>query len=354
MIPSEEHIDEYTEACMNTSSSKEKKAVIIYNPRSGLERSPHLAERLKKRLKTNFDKIFVRPTTGPGAAARFAAEACRDRVHSIFVIGGDGTVNETIEGIIYSAHEHRPILGTIPGGTLNALARNLFMPVNPWRAVDALDLNQVTQIDIGCCNHRVFGFMFSIGPVSEAIHSVSSADKRRFAMLAYIVNIVRSATLNVNHPLRVIIDGKTMEGEFSHIVVMLVDRIGKFNFSAHPIRQDDGLMHVFLMKEATIWEKLTVVSDLIAGKLHASDKVQYHPARKVHIESIAGEVQTDVDGERGDFLPVDLTVRPCAIKVYSLEEEDLTAGNSATEDGTAGNLTREDSAMQTTEDGRAE
>ena len=186
-----------------------KTAVIIFNPKAGDEQGSTIGSLLEERLNDAFDRVVLMETTGSGDAAEFAYEACQTSTHSIFVIGGDGTVNEVIEGMTRSGLSGpKPILGVLPGGTFNAVARNLSIPLNPRRAIKLMDLNRVTKIDIGRCNKKAFGFIFSIGDVPESVHSVTNEDKTKFAMLAYFVNIAKHASKNSIYNLQLDVDGK--------------------------------------------------------------------------------------------------------------------------------------------------
>jgi len=298
-------------------------AVIIYNPKSGDEQGTAIARLLEERLEESFAQVKVLETQAAGDASDFAQQACEESVHSIFVIGGDGTVNEVIEGMTRPGSSGpRPILGILPGGTFNAVARNLAIPMNPRRAVKMLDLNQVAKIDIGRCNEKAFGFIFSIGDVPESVHEVSNEDKTRFAMIAYFVNIAKHASKNTIYPLKVTIDGKIIEGEYSHLVVLLGGHVGEFEFTDKAIRYNDGYLHLFLLKEANFWNKLSVVSDLLGKRVESNESVQYVRGENIRIESSLPHVATDIDGDLGDDLPVEIKVLPQALTVYSLDGEE--------------------------------
>ncbi|MBE8866163.1 acylglycerol kinase family protein, partial [Enterococcus faecium] len=94
-----------------------KKALLVVNPSSGGEQAQEYEKLAHQKLTTMFDEVVVLHTKKSGDAKNFTREAAVDRYHSVFVMGGDGTVNEGINGIAEQAH--RPNFGFIPLGTVN-------------------------------------------------------------------------------------------------------------------------------------------------------------------------------------------------------------------------------------------
>ena len=100
-----------------------KKATIIFNPVAGKGKTRELTKYLENKLLQEFDSVEIQATEKPRDAILFATEACINGVHSIFALGGDGTVNEVVQGIMDASCEKKPILGAIPGGTFNGVSR---------------------------------------------------------------------------------------------------------------------------------------------------------------------------------------------------------------------------------------
>ena len=94
-----------------------KKCMIIENPNSGDGNNDEFIEILKKKLEDEFDQVIDKKTEKENDGENFARKACDDKFDSIFVVGGDGTFNEVINGV--SKMEYRPKIGLLPGGTNN-------------------------------------------------------------------------------------------------------------------------------------------------------------------------------------------------------------------------------------------
>ena len=125
------------------------RCLVIINPVSGGGAARRYALDLQWKLSTLFDTIEVKFTTGADDATRFAKTACEDGFDAVFCMGGDGTVNETVNGIAQGGF--KATFGFIPVGTVNDMSRALGIPQRPLEAIRRLDINQVRSIDIGRC-----------------------------------------------------------------------------------------------------------------------------------------------------------------------------------------------------------
>lgn len=120
------------------------RCLVIINPVSGGGAARRYALDLQWKLSTLFDTIEVKFTTGADDATRFAKAACEDGFDAVFCMGGDGTVNETVNGIAQGGF--KATFGFIPVGTVNDMSRALGIPQRPLEAIRRLDINQVRCI----------------------------------------------------------------------------------------------------------------------------------------------------------------------------------------------------------------
>ncbi|MFC2718834.1 MAG: diacylglycerol kinase family protein, partial [Veillonella parvula] len=130
------------------------RCLIIINPVSGGGAARRYALDLQWKLSTLFETIEVKFTRGEGDATRFAKNACERGFDAVFCMGGDGTVNETVNGIAQGGFSCT--FGFIPVGTVNDMSRALGIPQNPTQAIRRIDINETRTIDIGRCNDRYF------------------------------------------------------------------------------------------------------------------------------------------------------------------------------------------------------
>lgn len=292
-----------------------KKIMLIINPTSGGEKALDYKEKLENKAREYFDDVKTKITQKAKDATNFAEEAARERYESILVFGGDGTVNEVISGI--AERDYIPKLGIIPGGTGNLITKLLEINQDIDGAIEELDFNLTDKIDIGKANGHYFGYIFSIGSLPEAIHNVEIEDKTKFGILAYAVNTMKSVMTDQVFNIKVETENGNYLGEASHVLVLLTNY-----FADKKIFEEnkDGYANILILKDASIFSKLSLIPDLLKGDLVENENIEYIKARTIKISSDI-ELESDVDGDKSDNLPVDIKVLGQHIEVYSGPKE---------------------------------
>lgn len=292
-----------------------KKIMLIINPTSGGEKALDYKEKLENKAREYFDDVETKITQKAKDATNFAEEAARERYESILVFGGDGTVNEVISGI--AERDYIPKLGIIPGGTGNLITKLLEINQDIDGAIEELDFNLTDKIDIGKANGHYFGYIFSIGSLPEAIHNVEIEDKTKFGILAYAVNTMKSVMTDQVFNIKVETENGNYLGEASHVLVLLTNY-----FADKKIFEEnkDGYANILILKDASIFSKLSLIPDLLKGDLVENENIEYIKARTIKISSDI-ELESDVDGDKSDNLPVDIKTLGQHIEVYSVPKK---------------------------------
>ena len=292
-----------------------QKIMLIINPTSGGEKALDYKEKLENKAKKYFEQVDTRITQKAQDATNFATEASRENYDAVLVFGGDGTVNEVISGI--SEKDYIPKLAIIPGGTGNLITKLLEINQDIDGAIDELDFNSTNKIDIGKSNGNYFGYIFSIGSLPEAIHNVGIEDKTKFGMLAYAINTMKSVVTDQAFNITVETENGNYIGPASHVLVLLTNY-----FADKKIFEEDkdGYANILILKDASILTKLSVIPDLVKGDVVVNDNIEYIKARHIKISSDS-ELETDVDGDKSDDLPVEIKVLGQHIEVYSQPKE---------------------------------
>ena len=288
-----------------------QKIMLIINPTSGGEKALDYKEKLEIKAKKYFEQVDTRITQKAQDATNFATEASREHYDAVLVFGGDGTVNEVISGI--AEKDYIPKLAIIPGGTGNLITKLLEINQDIDGAIDELDFNSTNKIDIGKSNGNYFGYIFSIGSLPEAIHNVGIEDKTKSGMLAYAINTMKSVVTDQAFNIQVETENGNYIGEASHVLVLLTNY-----FADKKIFDEDkdGYANILILKDASILTKLSVIPDLLKGDVVVNDNIEYIKARHIKISSDS-ELETDVDGDKSDDLPVEIKVLCQHIQVYS-------------------------------------
>ena len=291
------------------------KIMVIINHTSGGEKALDYKVKLENKARDYFEDVEMKITEKAQDATNFAEEAAREHYDAVLVFGGDGTVNEVISGI--AEKDYIPKLAIIPGGTGNLITKLLEINQDIDGAIDELDFSSTNKIDIGKSNGHYFGYIFSIGSLPEAIHNVGIEDKTKFGMLAYAINTMKSVVTDQAFNIRVETENGNYIGPASHVLVLLTNY-----FADKKIFEEDkdGYANILILKDASILTKLSVIPDLLKGDVVVNDNIEYIKARHIKISSDS-ELETDVDGDKSDDLPVEIKVLGQHIEVYSQPKE---------------------------------
>ena len=289
-----------------------KKAMLIINPTSGGEKALDYKEKLENKAKEYFEYVETKITEKAKDATAFAEEASKENYEAVIVFGGDGTVNEVISGI--AEKDYIPKLGIIPGGTGNLITKLLEISQDIDEAIDQLDFNKTNSIDIGKANNSYFGYIFSVGSLPEAIHNVEIEDKTKYGVLAYAINTIKSVIKDEAFNIKIETENGSYEGEASQVLVLLSNYYADKKIFEE---NKDGYANILILKNASIISKISLIPDLLKGDIVENDNIEYIKAKDITISSDT-KLESDIDGDQSDDLPVKITVLGNHIEIYSL------------------------------------
>ena len=289
-----------------------KKAMLIINPTSGGEKALDYKEKLENKANEYFDYVETKITEKAKDATTFAEEASKENYEAVIVFGGDGTVNEVISGI--AEKDYIPKLGIIPGGTGNLITKLLEISQDIDEAIDQLDFNKTNSIDIGKANKSYFGYIFSVGSLPEAIHNVEIEDKTKYGILAYAINTIKSVIKDEVFNIKIETENGSYDGEASQVLVLLSNYYADKKIFEE---NKDGYANILILKNASIISKLSLIPDLLKGDIVENDNIEYIRAKDITISSDA-KLESDIDGDQSDDLPVKITILGNHIEIYSL------------------------------------
>ena len=290
-----------------------KKAMIICNPSSGKEEAEKNVDSVKEILSKKEFTVDLRMTEKERDAENFAKLACREQFDVVVSMGGDGTLNETINGL--AEQEHRPALGIIPLGTVNDFARALHIPLEPDQAIELLSEGYSRPVDIGKINTTYFMNIVAVGEIAEASFSVSAKQKTLLGPLAYFIEGIKTLTSNRSFPIKLQHDNGTWDGEALLILATLTNSVGGFDKAAPDAKVDDGHLKCIIIKDASIFQMMKLTASLLKGEHVNHDSVEYISTSAIKISS-SHLLCSNVDGDQGCELPLELHVLPEHIQVY--------------------------------------
>lgn len=293
-----------------------KKAMLIVNPSSGGEQSKDFEDKATSKLREFFDEVQVYHTQGEGDATSFCKQACREHYHSVFAMGGDGTVNEAINGL--AEQPYIPNFGFFPLGTVNDLARALHLSMEPLEAIEEFDPNRIVDLDIGRINNRYFMNVVAIGVLPEAINDVESEDKTKFGKFAYYLSAVKNLISMETFKFRVSLDNKEEELETSTILIGLTNSIGGFETLFPEAKVNDGFLNFVAIKDKNLLDTIKAVPDLLRGIDSSTENLKYKRFERCVIEQLDSDhaLTVNIDGDPGPELPISIQVLPRHIHTY--------------------------------------
>lgn len=263
-------------------------------------------------------RVDVVLSRAPGHAAELAREASAEGVDVVVAAGGDGTVNEVVNGLGEAAAN--TALGILPIGSVNVLARELGIPRKLERAWKVLASGRIRSIDLGRITCRTekgrtthfFTQLAGAGLDAKAVQSVTRAQKRRFGPLSYVFAGFR-AVAEGSPPVRVAFDGsEPVEG------VCVIFGNGRYYGGPFAVlkraRIDDGWLDVCIFQQGGYWNLLNYLQGIVRRTHTRFKDVTYVKLRKALVTS-ESEVPVEVDGEMLGFLPAEVEIVPRALKV---------------------------------------
>lgn len=292
------------------------RACVIFNPTARGER----AKRLRSQLIRADGALALRPTTAPGVATQLAAEAVEEGFDTIIAAGGDGTVNEVLNGIA-SAPDGlaRTRLAVLPLGTVNVFARELGISTDPARALNQIRNGREIQIDLpvadyssqGRVTRRHFVQLAGAGLDARAIALTSFALKKKIGPLAYVVAGLQALR---ERPARIAatVDGQRSEGE---LIIICNGRFygGSFNFFPHADLQD-GLLNVCVFPRVNFLSLLRCGFSALAGRIATMGGGHYLCGQRIELTS-PQIAPFELEGEHVGHAPVQIWVQPKALRV---------------------------------------
>jgi len=287
-----------------------KRARIIYNPVAGkgvVKR--FLPDVLSELESLGYETSAFTTTSEKDSACNEARRIGLAGFDLIVVAGGDGTINEVVNGV--APLEKRPLLAIIPSGTTNDYARALKVPrTNPLEAVRILHKKQTIKMDVGQAFDHYFINIAAGGGLSELTFSVPSELKTVFGYLAYLAKgaemLPRLRPIN----LRITYDDGVYEGLTSMFFAGLTNSVAGFESIAPGAKIDDGKFSLLIVKNSNIFEIMRIIAEVLTGGKHLKDpKVIYKKTTKIEIENLDkdSKLMINLDGDYGGDAPVKLT-----------------------------------------------
>ena len=306
------------------------KRVFIVNPHAARgavgKNWPQIRDLAEKHL--GGFKSFV--TAAPGEATQFARLAVSQGAQSVVCVGGDGTLNEVINGLMNEEGPRNPDvhIGFIPNGTGCDFRKTLLIPTNPKDALKVIEGGRTRPIDLGRLRYvdhngetrtRYFHNLTSFGLGGEVDERVNTSGKKLGGFLSFIIATLVSLVLYEKKSIRLRVDDHfDEEVAVLNVAVANGQYHGGGMWVAPGANPSDGLFHVTIIGELSLPEVFYYLPKLYNGKILQVKRVRSVTGKKVEAVSDA-RVLLDVDGEQPGCLPVKIEIVPSALRILGPE-----------------------------------
>ena len=278
------------------------RASLIYNPVAGRFPSKLLSDRVVSLLNQEGWQVSLESSQSGEHITELAFQAAAKDMDAVFVIGGDGSVNHAIAGLLNT----RTALGVLPAGTANVWAREIGLTTLTWTrwaalldSVRRLARGAIHPVDVGLCNGKPFLLWAGVGLDGYIVHRIEPRSRweKSIPIVHYGASAIWYASQWHGLNIRVEVDGKQLEG---HYLLTLASNIrlyaGGLIHLYSKDHLDDGLMDFWLLEGENMGDVIQLAWDLLTGRSDQSGQIHRLHFKQLRLES-SSQLFIQLDGE---------------------------------------------------------
>ena len=281
--------------------------IVILNPAARSDK----AKRWRAKVESIARGCSIFATSRAGEAEALARHAAREGFEKIVAAGGDGTVNEVVNGLAGS----EAALGLLPIGTMNVFATELGLPAHDLALCwDIIQGEYTRLVDLPSANGKFFVQLAGVGLDAQVVKETSLTLKRSFGPLSYLIS---AAQIAAREPPRLFLESEESPVEEGSFVLVGNGRLygGPFPFFKHAAI-DDGLFDVIAFKQLGYLEIIKYLQDVVFSSDIRVPEVEYFQTRRLRVTSDR-EVPVELDGELVGNCPVEFQVQERTLRVLA-------------------------------------
>lgn len=301
------------------------KTIFIVNPRSGRGKPAKLWPQISEAFRAQHRSFAVAFTEGRGHAQTLARQALQDGFDLVMAVGGDGVVNEVVNGMMADGKvvSAQAALGIIPCGSGNDLARMLGLPRETLAAARHLarsdrskliDIGEIVFISGGRKELRLFANDANLGFAANVVERLERTGKFSRGTVPYFVALLRTALRHRSGHVSLCFEDHSAEGLMTTVLVCNGQSTGGGMWVAPEASLDDGLFDVVAVGDLRPWEILWHAPKIYRGTHVAMRQVSVQRARTVSVTS-PQRLPVVADGELIGETPATFRVLPRALRV---------------------------------------
>lgn len=269
---------------------QKRRICFIHNPVSGARRNNRMDDLVKHNLDLDKFDYVIRETRSPKDAMRLASEAAREKIEIIVAVGGDGTVNEVVQGI----GQADVILGIVPGGSGNGLARHLGIPLEPEKAIQLINKLNLKTIDLATMNGYPFASIAGLGFDARVANKYRKVRKR--GLYGYFRVVTQEFFRYREREYSLTFNDEKITRKALLVSIANSNQFGYNTIIAPNALAWDGLLDIVIVKKFPLGELPRIIGLLFTGKLEQSAYFEFYKTRELFIVRKRGK-RVNIDGE---------------------------------------------------------
>jgi diacylglycerol kinase (ATP) len=290
--------------------------LFIVNPAAGRRKSKDIVPIIERICKENNVPYKIKYTSGPNEATEIARNGANLKFERIIAVGGDGTLNEVVNGIAGT----EKALGIIPAGSGNDFIRSLGDLENIEEIIYQNIFGEVKAIDLAKCNGRYFINVGSVGFDAEVAMKAKNTKKLLTGKAAYLAAAINTLITFEGMKVKVEIDDKIIEENTLLIAIANGKYYGGGILPAPEANIEDGYFDICFVEHVPKFKILYLLPKYIKGQHHSIKEVRFYKSRKIKLTS-EKKIYVNLDGEIFEDNEAEFEIIPKGINVICLTKE---------------------------------
>lgn len=296
--------------------------VLFYHEHSGLKNINQGIGEVTTALSSICKHLSIQLSENEGDIIKYCQEIktknyAKD-VDILFILGGDGTVNELINGVM--THDLQLPIGILPGGTFNDFTKTLNIAPNHKQASEQMISAQVGTYDVIKINNQYALNFVGLGLIVQNAENVQDGSKDIFGKLSYIGSTVKTLLNPTQFNYQLTIDDKTYSGETTMILSANGPFIGGRRIPLTDLSPQDGELNTFIFNE----QSFSILNDIFKKRdsmnwNEITQGIEHIPGKKISLTTDPA-MKVDIDGEISLETPIDIEVIPNAIQLLTVND----------------------------------
>ncbi|HCZ4343297.1 TPA: diacylglycerol kinase family lipid kinase [Staphylococcus aureus] len=296
--------------------------VLFYHEHSGLKNINQGIGEVTTALSSICKHLSIQLSENEGDIIKYCQEIktknyAKD-VDILFILGGDGTVNELINGVM--THDLQLPIGILPGGTFNDFTKTLNIAPNHKQASEQMISAQVGTYDVIKINNQYALNFVGLGLIVQNAENVQDGSKDIFGKLSYIGSTVKTLLNPTQFNYQLSIDDKTYSGETTMILTANGPFIVGSRIPLTDLSPQDGELNTFIFNE----QSFSILNDIFKKRdsmnwNEITQGIEHIPGKKISLTTDPA-MKVDIDGEISLETPIDIEVIPNAIQLLTVND----------------------------------